>query len=92
MFPLIGAAGGALSILSSLLQSSSAGNAKSAGSNPLSALGQALGGNSGTQPQAVTGSGQGAAPLSSGTLGTLIALKGQDGAQRAGRRPVRAHR
>ncbi len=89
MFPLIGAAGGALSILSSLLQSSSAGNTKSAGSNPLSSLGQALSGNSGTQPQAVAGSGQGAASLSSGTLATLIALQGQDGANAAGR-PVRA--
>ncbi len=77
MFPLIGAAGSALSILSSLLQSSAASNTKSAGNNPLSSLGQTLTGG-GSQPSpAVAGSGQGSAPLSSGTLATLIALQGQ---------------
>ncbi len=77
MFPLIGAAGSALSILSSLLQSSAASNTKSISNNPLSSLEQTLTGGSGQQTQAVAGSGQGAAPFSSGTLATLIALQGQ---------------
>jgi EF-hand domain pair len=85
MFSLIGAAG-ALSYLTSLLQSSTSGKATSAGSNPLSALEQSLTGESGTgvQPQAVTGSGTGASPLSSGTLAALIALQGQGGANGPG--------
>jgi EF-hand domain pair len=78
MFPLMGAAGSALSILSSLLQSSTAGNTKSVGGSTSTSLAQVLSGSGdGQQTQAVAGSGQGAAPLSSGTLATLIALQGQ---------------
>ena len=84
MFPLIGAAGGALSLLNSVLQSSGAGGATKTGGNLLSSLGDALTGKSGEPSKAVAGSGQGAAPLSQGTLATLIALQGQDGTKQTG--------
>ncbi len=85
MFSMIGAAGGALSILSSFLQSSTAGNTKSTGNDPLSSLEQALSGNSGTgaQSQTAVGSGTGTSSLSSGTLAALIAFQGQSGANGA---------
>lgn len=83
MFPLLGAAGGALSLLNTLLQSTTA--ATNTGGNPLSSLEQTLSGNgSQQQAQAVVGSGQGTAPLSSGTLSTLISLQGQSGANGPG--------
>ncbi len=75
MFPLIGAAGGALSVLNSLLQSTT--SVTKAGGNTSTSLAQLLSGSDSQQTQAVAGSGQGAAPLSSGTLATLIALQGQ---------------
>ncbi len=88
MFPLIGLAGGALSLLSSLLQSSAASNSStsskataSTANNPLTALEQSLtdAGGSGSQAQNAAGGGVGAPPLSSGTLAALIALQGQGG-------------
>jgi len=82
MFPLLGAAGGALSLLNTLLQSTTAATKTGSGSSP--SLAQTLTGSGGQQPQAVVGSGQGTAPLSSGTLSTLISLQGQDGANGPG--------
>jgi Ca2+-binding EF-hand superfamily protein len=82
MFPLLGAAGGALSLLNSLLQSTSA--ATKTGGNLPSSLGQTLAGGADQQPQVVLGSGQGAPSLSNGTLATLISLQGQDGANQKG--------
>ena len=81
MFPLMGAAGGALSLLNSLLQSTTA--ATKAGGTSSTSLAQSLTGSDSQQTQAVAGSGQGAPSLSSGTLATLIALQGQ-GAQGQG--------
>lgn len=80
MFPWIGAAGSALSLLNTVLKSGTASGTAQTGNNLFSSLGQALTGNSGSeQTSAVTGSGQGAPSLSSGTLATLISLQGQDG-------------
>ena len=84
MFPLIGAAGSALSILNTILQSSAASNAAKTGGNIVSSLEQTLTGNGSQAQQPVTGSGQGAPSLSSGTLATLIALQGQSGSNQQG--------
>lgn len=84
MFPLIGAAGSALSLLNTVLQSSSAGGLAKTGGDLLSSLGKTLTGSDSQPPQPVAGSGQGAPPLSDATLATLIALKGQDGANGKG--------
>lgn len=82
MFPLLGAAGGALSLLNTLLQSTSA--ATKTGGNSLTSLEQTLSGDNGQPSQAVVGSGQGAPSLSNGTLAALIALQGQNGANGQG--------
>ena len=80
MFPWIGAASGALSLLNTVLKSGTASGTAKTGDNLFSSLGQALTGKSGgEQASAVTGSGQGAPTLSSGTLSTLIAIQGQGG-------------
>ena len=80
MFPWIGAAGTALSLLNTVLKSSTASGPAKTGNNLFSSLGQALTGNKGSEPpKAVAGSGQGAPTLSSSTLGTLIAMQGQRG-------------
>lgn len=84
MFPWIGAAGSALSLLNTVLKAGTASSTAKTGSDPFSSLGQALTGNSSGQANAVTGSGQGAPTLSSGTLGTLIAMQGQNGANGKG--------
>lgn len=84
MIPLIGAIGGALSLLNSVQQVAGAvGSAKNA-NDLLSSLGKVLGGNNGETPKAVAGSGKGAPPLSQGTLATLIALQGQDETRQKG--------
>ncbi len=86
MFPWIGVAGSALSLLNTVLKSGTASGAAQTGNNLFSSLGQALtgGSSSGGQASAVTGSGQGAPALSSGTLAALIAMQGQDGANGKG--------
>jgi hypothetical protein len=85
MFPWIGAAGSALSLLNTVLKSGTASGAAKTGNDLFSSLGQALtGNNSATQTNAVTGSGQAAPALSSGTLATLIAMQGQGGANGRG--------
>lgn len=84
MFPLIGAAGSALSLLNTVLQSSSANGAAKAGGDLLSTLGKTLSGGDSEQTKAVAGSGQGAPALSSGTMAALLALQGQDGINKPG--------
>ncbi len=84
MIPLIGAIGGALSVLNSVQQVVGAVGSARNGDDLLSSLGKALGGNNGETPKAVAGSGQGAPPLSQGTLATLIALQGQDDTRQKG--------
>ena len=85
MFPWIGAAGTALSLLNTVLKSGTASGTTKTGDNLFSSLGQALTGNSGSEKaSAVTGSGQGAPALSSGTLAALIAMQGQNGANGQG--------
>lgn len=81
MWSLIGAAGGALSLLTSFLQSSTASSAIKAGGAQASIESSLSGGG---QPQAVVGSGSTSSPLSSGTLAALIALQGQTGAHGVG--------
>lgn len=83
MIPLIGAIGGALSLLNSVQQVTGSSGLGKAG-DVLSSLEKALGGNSGEPSKAVAGSGQGAPALSQGTLATLIALQGQDGTKQKG--------
>jgi hypothetical protein len=83
MWSLIGAAGGALSLLTSLLQSSTSGSAIKAGGNPPMPLAQSQS-DAGAQPRPVVGSGANAQPLSSGTLTALIALQGQLGGHDGG--------
>jgi hypothetical protein len=88
MFIPIGAAMGALSCVTSLLESAASSIGKAAGSNPLSSLDQALTGGdaagSQSQSQTTTGAGAGAPPFDSGMLATLIALQGQGGAGASG--------
>lgn len=84
MFPLIGVAGSALSLLNTVLQSSSANGASKTGGDLLSTLGKTLSGGDSQQTKAVAGSGKGAPALSSGTMAALIALQGQDGANKSG--------
>lgn len=84
MIPLIGAIGGALSLLNSVQQVTGSGGVAKAGGDLLSSLEKVLGGNSGEPSKAVAGSGQGAPALSQGTLATLIALQGQDGSKQQG--------
>jgi len=84
MIPLIGAIGGALSLLNSVQQVAGSVGAAKNGGDLLSSLGKALGGNSSETPKVVVGSGQGAPPLSNGTLATLIALQGQDDTKQKG--------
>jgi hypothetical protein len=81
MWSLVGAAGGALSLLTSFLQSSTASSAIKAGGAQAS-MEPSL--SDGGQPQAVVGSGSTSSPLSSGTLAALIALQGQTGADGTG--------
>lgn len=84
MIPLIGAIGGALSLLNSVQQvAGSIGSAKT-GDDLLSSLGKVFGTNTDGTPKAVAGTGQGAPPLSQSTLATLIALQGQDGTRQKG--------
>lgn len=83
MIPLIGAIGGALSLLNSVQQVTGSSGVSKAG-DILSSIEKALGGKSGEASKAVAGSGQGAPPLSQGTLATLIALQGQDGSKQKG--------
>jgi Ca2+-binding EF-hand superfamily protein len=79
MFPWIGAASSALSLLNTVLKSGTASGAAKTGDNLFSSLGQALTGNSSEPAKAVAGSGQGTPALSSGTLAALIAAQGQGG-------------
>ena len=74
MIPLIGAISGALSLVNSVKQVAESVGAAKTGGDLLSSLGKALGTDA---PKPVAGSGQGAPPLSQGTLATLIALQGQ---------------
>lgn len=84
MIPLIGAISGALSLVNTVQQvAGSIGSAKS-GDDLLSSLGKVFGTNTDGTPKAVAGTGQGAPPLSQGTLATLIALQGQDGTKQKG--------
>ena len=78
MFVPVGLALGALSSVSSLVESAAAGIAKAGGNDPLSALAQAF---TGDQPPANPPPGKPAAgQFDSGTLATLISLQGQGSA------------
>lgn len=76
MFIPVGLALGALSGVSSLIESAAAGLAKGGGNDPLSALAQAF---TGDQPAADPVAKPAGGPLDSGTLATLISLQGQSG-------------
>jgi EF hand len=74
MFIPVGLALGALSGISSLVQSAASSLTKGNGDNPLSALTQGLGGD---QPPAIPTGTSSASQLDSGTLAALISLQGQ---------------
>jgi hypothetical protein len=73
----VGLALGALSGVSSLIESAASGLAKAGGNDPLSALAQAF---TGDQPPADPAGKPAGGPFNSGTLATLISLQGQNGA------------
>jgi hypothetical protein len=81
MFIPVGLALGALSTVSSLVESAASSLAKSGGNNPLSALAQAF---TGEQPAATASATPAAAKFDSGTLATLISLQGQGGTAKSG--------
>lgn len=78
MFIPVGLALGALSSVSSLVESAASGLAKAGGKDPLSALAQAFTGED--QAQSKPASASLASRLDSGTLAALISLQGQGGA------------
>jgi EF-hand domain pair len=93
MFPLI-AAGGALSYLTALLQSSTANTSGASGSDPLSALNQAFtggdadgDGDQSTASAQQTGAGSPPPPFDPGMLAALISLQSQSGANSSGQGP-----
>jgi EF-hand domain pair len=92
MFPLI-AAGGALSYLTALLQSSTANTGGASGSDPLSALTQAFtgGGADGNGDQSAASTQQTGSPpppFDPGMLAALISLQSQSGANASGQGPA----
>jgi hypothetical protein len=83
MFPVTAAAG-ALSLLTSLLQSSVGNVGSPSGSNPLSALGQSFtggdadgDGDQSASPSSATGAGASTPSFDPGMLAALLSLQGQ---------------